>query len=318
MSRRASVALLVVGCLLFAISISAVVLGGRLAGSTWRATPAPASPGTAASARPSSEDHAKPFDRVVIVVFENRSLGSVLGSRSAPYFNSLATTYATATGYSGVARPSLPNYLALTGGSTFGVDSNCTDCWIAEPSIANRLEAAGLEWKAYQDGMPEPCFVGSAYPYAQKHNPFIYYTRIREDAARCAHIVPLTAMAADFASPSTAPAYSFVTPDMCHDAHDCDMAEADRWLSAFARSLMDSPGFSSGRSLLVVTFDEGESDSQRVFTVFAGPSVKPGYRSAAAYNHYSLLRTIEDNFGLAPLSDSDASARPMSEFFRTP
>jgi hypothetical protein len=165
--------------------------------------------------------------------------------------------------------------------------------------------------------MPEPCFVGSAYPYAQKHNPFIYYTAIRDDAARCAHIVPLTEMAADFSSPSSTPAYSFVTPDMCHDGHDCDMAEADRWLSSFAPTLMNSPGFKSGRSLLVVTFDEGEPDSQRVFTVFAGPSVKPGYRSAAAYDHYSLIRTIEDNFGLAPLSDGDASARPMTEFFRT-
>jgi acid phosphatase len=70
--------------------------------------------------------------------------------------------------------------------------------------------------------------------------------------------------------------------------------------------------------LLVVTFDEGEPDSQLVFTVFAGPNVKPGYRSAAVYNHYSLLRTIEDNFGLAPLGDGDASARPMTEFFRSP
>jgi hypothetical protein len=253
---------------------------------------------------------------------ENTPYSGIIGNSQAPYINSLAAQGAVAGNYTATDHPSLPNYAELTSGQSFpNASSDCDpspSCQSNARNLADTITASGRTWKSYEESMGTACNKSSSGQYAGKHNPFIYYTGIREDAARCAHIVPLTAMAADFASPSTAPAYSFVTPDMCHDAHDCDMAEADRWLSAFARSLMDSPGFSSGRSLLVVTFDEGESDSQRVFTVFAGPSVKPGYRSAAAYNHYSLLRTIEDNFGLAPLSDSDASARPMSEFFRTP
>jgi hypothetical protein len=251
----------------------------------------------------------------VIVVLENRSLDSVLGSSSAPYLNALGARYSIASNYLGVAHPSLPNYLALTGGSTFGIDSDCTSCWLNDASIADRFEEAGLQWKAYEEGLPEPCYVGSAYPYAQKHDPFVYYTPIRQDAARCSHIVPMNQLATDFASASTTPAYSFVTPDMCHDGHDCTTAESDRWLAGFVPALFATPGFRDGRSLLVVTYDEAEGSNPRVMTVLAGPSVKSGYRSSTPYDHYSLLRTVEDDFGFSPLATGDASARAMNEFF---
>jgi phosphatidylinositol-3-phosphatase len=253
----------------------------------------------------------------VILVLENHSLADVLDNPAAPYLNSLVSQYALATAYSGVSHPSLPNYLALTGGSTFGISSDCTSCFVSAPSIATRLDAAGRSWKAYQEAMPAPCYVGSSYPYAQKHDPFVYYDGIRQNQAHCAaDVVPLSSLSQDFASSSTAPDYAFVTPDLCHDGHDCSLKSVDGWLSSFVPALLDSPGFKAARSLLVVTFDESEDASNHVLTLFVGPTVRPGFRSALPYSHYSLLRTVEEGFGLPPLADGDGEAQPMMEFFK--
>lgn len=250
-------------------------------------------------------------------MLENHSLSDVLGNSAAPYLNSLAEEYALAADYSGVSHPSLPNYLALTGGSTFGISSDCTSCFVSAPSIASRLDDARKSWKAYQEAMPAPCYLGSAYPYAQNHDPFVYYDAIRSDSAECAaDVVPMSSLSADFATPASTPDYAFVTPDLCHDGHDCSISTMDSWLSSFVPPLLASPGFKSARSLLVVTFDEGEGSSNQVLTVFVGPTVRPGYHSSAAYSHYSLLRTVEDAFGVQPLADGDGSAQPMTEFFK--
>ena len=254
------------------------------------------------------------YDHVVVVVLENQSFESVNRNPQAAYLNSLAAQNAFATAYSGVSHPSLPNYLALTGGSTFGITSDCTDCFIAAPSVADSIEAAGLTWRAYNESMPSACFAGDAYPYVQKHDPFYYYNSIRRSPSRCSNIVPLTALGGDFASAATTPAFSLVTPNMCNDGHDCSLATTDGWLAKFVPSLMSSPGFTTGRSLLVVTYDESESGSDRVLTVFAGRGVKAGFTSANHYNHYSLLRTVEDSLGLAALGQADQSAVSMKEF----
>ena len=246
---------------------------------------------------------------------ENHSLENVLGNTSeAPYLNSLAASNGLATGYSGVSHPSLPNYLAMVGGSTFGVTDDCTGCFQSGPSVADRLEAAGKSWKAYQEGMPSPCFVGSSGRYAQKHNPFIYFDAIRNNPARCARIVPYGQLSSDFGG-GGAPNFAFITPDLCNDTHDCPIATGDAWLSRQVPAIMSSPAFAGSRSLLVVTYDEGEGGSDLVMTVLAGSGVKAGYRSSAGYSHYSLLRTIEDNWGLAPLAGDDRGASSMKESF---
>jgi len=255
------------------------------------------------------------YDHVVVIVLENHSFDTVIGSPQAPYLNSFAKHWGLATGYSGVSHPSLPNYLALIGGSTFGITSDCTDCFVNAPSLPDRLEAAGRTWKGYLEGMPSPCFVGSKALYAQKHNPFIYFDPIRTDPARCARIVPYGQLATDFASPGTAPNFAFVTPNLCNDGHDCQLSTTDAWLTREVPALMLSPGFAESRSLLVITFDEGEGGSNRVATILAGSGVKLGFQSAATYDHYSLLRTIESLWGLAPLAAGDERATPMTDFF---
>ncbi len=276
-----------------------------------KATPTPSiSPAPVATPTPTPTG----YDHVVVIVLENHSFESVIGSPQAPYLNSFANQWALATGYSGVAHPSLPNYLAMIGGSTFGVTSDCTDCFVNAPSLPDRLDAAGKTWKGYMEGMPSPCFVGSSGLYAQKHNPFVYFDPIRTDPARCSRIVPYGSLATDFSSASTAPNFAFVTPNLCNDGHDCPLSTADAWLSREVPALMTSPVFTGSRSLLVVTFDEGEGGSDRVATVLAGSGVRAGFRSATTYNHYSLLRTIEDLWGLAPLAAGDGSATAMTEF----
>jgi phosphatidylinositol-3-phosphatase len=251
-------------------------------------------------------------------VLENHSYDGVIGNAQAPYLNSLAQRWSLATGYSGVSHPSLPNYLAMIGGRTFGVSSDCTACYVSAPSLPDRLDTAGKTWKAYMEGMPAPCFNGSSGLYAQKHDPFIYFDDIRTDPSRCGRIVPFSSLAADFSSPSTAPNFAFVTPNLCNDGHDCPLSTTDTWLSREVPGLLASPAFAGSQSLLVITYDEGEGGSDRVATVLVGSGVRQGYRSAAGYDHYSLLRTIETLWKLPPLAAGDATASPMTEFLTTP
>ncbi len=110
---------------------------------------------------------------------ENEESSSLIGNSAAPYINGLAQSYGLATQYYAISHPSLPNYLAMTAGSTFGISSDCTTCWVGATNLADQIEAGGRSWKAYLEGMPSACFVGDAYPYMQKHNPWIYYNDIR-------------------------------------------------------------------------------------------------------------------------------------------
>jgi hypothetical protein len=120
------------------------------------------------------------FDHIFIVIMENHGYEEIIGSPDAPYINQLAARCGVATNYVSVAHPSLPNYLALTGGDTFGITTDCTDCFQQAPNlVVDRVAASGRTWRAYMESMPSPGFVGDAYPYMQKHDPFIYYDNLR-------------------------------------------------------------------------------------------------------------------------------------------
>ena len=126
------------------------------------------------------------FRHIFVIVLENKDANQIIASPSAPYLNQLAAQYARAANYYAIQHPSLPNYLALTGGDTFGVNSDCTDCFINQDNLATQFEEAGRSWKAYMEAMSSPCFLGDANAlfrplYRQKHNPFIYYDKVRND-----------------------------------------------------------------------------------------------------------------------------------------
>ncbi len=255
------------------------------------------------------------FDHVFVIVMENHSYGEIIGSPSAPYINSLVGRGALATNYHAVSHPSLPNYLALTGGSTYGIASDCTTCWVSAQNVGDSLEAGGSTWKAYEESMPSPCFVGNSYPYAQKHDPFIYFNDIRTSAARCAsHVVPYSQLGTDLQSSTSTPNFGFITPNMCNDMHDCSVSTGDSWLSRQVPMILGSPAFTYQHSLLAITWDEDDSSaSNHVATLFLGSGIVGGARSAAAYNHYSLLRTLESLRGVTTVGPGDASAAVMAD-----
>jgi acid phosphatase len=257
------------------------------------------------------------LDHVFVIVMENHSYSEVIGNGGAPYINGLLGQAALASNYYGVAHPSLPNYLALTGASTFNVTSDCTTCWVNATNLADRVESAGRTWKAYMESMPSPCFVGDSYPYAQKHDPFIYYNDIRTNASRCqSHVVPYTQLSSDLASSASTPSFAWITPDMCNDMHDCSVAQGDVWLEQQVPVILGSPAFKNERSLLAITWDEDDSSqSNQVPAIFVGSDVLQNRASATAYNHYSLLHTIETALGLQTMSSNDAGAATMNDLF---
>jgi phosphatidylinositol-3-phosphatase len=277
--------------------------------------------GIAIAVQPSMPASAQPavpaLDHVFVIVMENHSFSEIIGSSSAPYINALLTGGGIATNYFAVTHPSLPNYLALTGGSTFGITSDCNTCWISAPNIADRVEAAGKTWKAYEESMPSSCFVGDSYPYVQKHDPFIYYNDIRTNGSRCAgHVVPFTQITSDLTATSTTPNFAFITPNACDDMHDCSIASGDAWLGQHVPQILGSPAFTTQHSLLAITWDEDDFTTiNRVTTILVGPDVLPGAQSSIYYNHYSLLRTFENGLGLAALTGNDGGAAPLLDLF---
>ncbi|TME44620.1 MAG: hypothetical protein E6I60_16545, partial [Chloroflexi bacterium] len=175
-----------------------------------------------------------------------------------------------ATQYYGISHPSLPNYLAMTAGSTFGITSDCTTCWVNAGNLADQIEASGRTWKAYMEGMPSACFVGDAYPYMQKHNPWIYFNDIRTNAARCsAHVVPFSQLGADLAGGSVAN-YVWITPNMCSDMHDCSIATGDSWLSQHVPAILNSAAYRNG-GVLFITWDEGSTNAGCCTNAAGGP-----------------------------------------------
>jgi hypothetical protein len=256
------------------------------------------------------------LDHFFVIVMENEGYGSIVGSSAAPYINSLTRAGGLGASYYAVAHPSLPNYLAMTGGSTFGITTDCTTCWVSAPNVADSLESAGKTWKAYEESMPSACFVGDSYPYAQKHDPFIYYNDIRTNTSRCqSHVVPYSQLSSDLTFASTTPNFGFITPNLCDDMHDCAIATGDSWLANNVPHILASPAFTAQRSALAIVWDEGNTSSNQVPLILLGSAVSPGFTSTVVANHYSLLRTVEAGFGLPTLTASDASASPMSDYF---
>jgi hypothetical protein len=252
---------------------------------------------------------------IAVIVMENEEYGAVVGSPLAPFINALARRYALATSMYAITHPSLPNYLALTGGSTFGIDSDCTGCSVGATSIVDQLEAAHLSWRAYMEDLPRPCFSGpSAGEYAKKHDPFAYYNRIASTPRRCANIVALTQLAVDERH-GTLPRFLWITPNLCHDMHDCSVSTGDRFLAGLVPRLLSSLGRGG---LLFLTWDEGSSDAGccrlasggRVVTILAGPGARSRARLSVPTDHYSVLQTIEDLLGLMRLRGAACACTP--------
>ena len=260
---------------------------------------------------PSKRPQVPVFAHIVVIMLENKDFGEVIDDPKMPIFNKLAQNYTLLNQYYAIGHPSLPNYIALIGGDTFGIMTDCTDCYINATSLPDLIEASGRTWKTYQQDMPLPCYSGSSFKnYVKRHNPFVYFDSIRYDKIRCENnVVPLTMLKTD-AEAGQLPNFMFISPDRCNDAHDCTIDYADEELTDELNILIPALDKTAEPYLIVINWDEGNADTTtsccglpekaggRIAVVLISPQVKNGFTDDTPYTHYSLLKTISESWGL--------------------
>jgi acid phosphatase len=251
-------------------------------------------------------------DHVVIVVEENRAYSHIIGNMAAQYINGLANRGALFTQSYGVTHPSQPNYLALFAGSTMGVADNSCPFSFKTENLASLLVRAGFSFATYSEAMPSIGFTGCMQGnYQRKHNPMVNWQGHNVAAESNLRF-------ADFpADYSKLPTVSLVVPDQSNDMHDGrepdTIIRGDQWL----RKNLDAyvQWAEKNNSLLILTFDEDDGgENNRIATVFVGPMVRQG-SYAQRIDHYSILRTLTDMFGL-PAPGRAAEAQPVTDVWK--
>jgi len=304
------------------------------------------------------------FSHVVVLTEENEAESATFGPTSpAHYLNSLRSTGVFLPNYYGTGHVSLDNYIAMVSGQPAN-PASASDClafslfncaqiqslYGGGRNLGDQLDGAHVSWKSYMDSTPTPCFHGPysvtspspdpyqgdsqkppAGDYADRHNPFVWFPDFVGNQTRCAaHQKPFSALAGDLAHNSL-PAFSFITPDTCHDGHDnpCSdgkpggLVSADAWLRANLPPLLSYLWAHNG--LLVINFDEGAVDLNdlcptcasgglggRTGAVLLSPRLRGGVVDTTDYDHMSLLRTIEDSFDISEHLNLAAVANPMT------
>ncbi len=240
---------------------------------------------------------------VVLIVMENHEYGSIVGSSSAPYLNQKFLPRGTLfTNYYALHHPSLPNYLAMTSGTTSGcLSDTCPTKTYKTNNIFHQLWATGIGWVAWQESMPTPCAVNSSGSYAVKHNPAVYYANLFPKICR-RHDLPYPSQ-----QPRQLQPFTYVTPNLCHDMHDCSIATGDHWLRDHVRSLLRAG------AIVIITSDEGSTSvggGGHVMTAIVGPGVSAGTRDGRRFTHHGLLAGLERWFGVKRLHGA-ATARAL-------
>lgn len=244
---------------------------------------------------------------VVVIVEENKDLDDVVGNRKAPYINDLAKRSAVFTNAHGVAHPSQPNYMALFSGRTNSDGDSCTVRGIdpSEASLGGELIKAHRSFIGYAEDLPDAGFAGCYRgQYARKHAPWTHFLDVPPADSR-----PFAAFA-DF---TQLPTVAFLIPNLLNDMHSASVQRGDAWLRANVDPLVRWAA--NNDTLIVLTWDESDSAiTNHIPTLFIGPMVRAG-RYDTSINHYNVLRTIEDFYGLAPLGAS-ASAAPVTGIWK--
>jgi acid phosphatase len=278
--------------LLLLVAVMSACAGG--ASPSTRATPT-AAPVPSQTAAPGT---------VFVILMENRAYGEVVVD---PVIARLAKRFAIATNYYAITHPSLPNYLALTSGSTWGITD---DGYHPLPPVdlGHQLTSAGVSWRAYIEALKSSC-LAAAGGYAVNHNPFAYY-----GGACPANVVPFTQLAPDLAE--NTPRFVWITPDVCHDGHSCSLPAASAWLETVVTQIVASPGWLRN-GVLFVTWDEDDhSAANHVATLVIAPNLAR-HETSTTYNHFSLLATIEDRLGVTRLGLAARSSAITDVFAET-
>jgi hypothetical protein len=245
------------------------------------------------------------YSHIVWIMLENVGY-SIVGSSSAPYFNELASRCGLATNDFAVSHPSLPNYIALTSGSTQGItdDGEPSSHPLSSPSIFSEL---GPNWKALVESMPSPCDRVTSGQYAARHNPAVYFTTLTSQCRR--NDVPLR-LPLNLSS-----GFTMIVPNVCDDMHSCPVSDGDAWLRRFVPLILSSAQYQSRSLVLFITFDENDSmASNQVPTLVIAPSTPRGARSTMRFTHYSLLRTTETLLNIGKLGQSRTASSMVAPF----
>ena len=259
---------------------------------------------------------------VMVIMEENRSYKDIIGCACAPYLNSLASKYTLATQSYSLHHDSLPNYLAMTSGTTWGCGSSSCGPFPG-PDIASELSTHGVSWRAYMETMPSACSTALSYgDYVRRHNPFVYLSDVLHN--NCTQrVVPytLTRLRSDLNS-TAPPAFVWITPNLVHDMHSASVQDGDTWLKANLPTVLASKWYAQG-GVVILTFDEGAAGDATYMTAgTAGGghivtlviSAKSTGHYTTAFNEYGILRALERAYGVALLggarntSNGDISA----------
>lgn len=288
-------------------------------------------------------DVPRQFDRVIVIVMENWRFEEIdfdsgATARLMPFIIQLARTYRLETNYFGIAHPSLPNYIAMIGGDDFGIQDDKESCFNPEhrtpcnsvdaPNLVDQLEQEGISWEGLFESMPNAGYLGARFPedvklYAQKHNPFVYFQNIALNPSRLAKLKPfaLSQLKTVLGDPASAPRFTYIVPNQCDSQHgvkgcksDATLQAGDAFLSRSVPTIINSPSFTD-RSVLFIVWDEGrghagccgDAGGGRVPVIVVSKHPK-AIKGATPSNHYSLLATIEDGFGLPRLANAQKAA----------
>jgi hypothetical protein len=342
MSRRILVGPAVVCALLACVGVGLATAHGNVGGVRHAPRVARANPGMCGLTQSVPK-----YKHVIVVFFENHPFTDIIGSPSAPYINSVANTCGLATNYHNISHPSLPNYLAATDGGTLHqvttpFVNDCTpsaECQSGANNIFNQLNLRKRLWKGYADSMPTACDKANVGFYAPRHNPPVYFTDLSNCASRD---VPLgttsnSPLLRDFSKESSAPAYSWITPNLCNDMHNANgcpgqdniIVTGDNWLKSWLPKIVGTSVYKAHDTVIVISFDEGEGGSHtngeacatntsdqscRVATIVVAPSVKHGKRVVRLLNHYSLLKGSEDLLALPELNQAKTAPDMLKPF----
>ena len=301
------------------IALGVLVLAGAATALSMMAVRSQAATAQPSASKPCGTVRKAPrvWAHVVWILMENKAYEQVIGSDNAPYVNGLAGQCGLATNLHAETSPSLPNYIALTSGSTQGITDD--DNPSAHPlKVASIFSQLGRDWRTLAESMPANCALEDSGLYGVRHNPATYYTNIRQACAR--QDVPLRPR------PDLTARFTFIVPNSCHDMHSCpstgddpaaQIRAGDRWLAGFVPKLLNSPQYKSGTTTVFITWDEDDgSTDEHVATLVLSPTTNPGTQASARFTHYSLLRTTEEMLGISRHLGQAAGAASMRSAFR--
>ena len=258
------------------------------------------------------------YDHVVWIWMENHSVDAILGAAApTPFERGLAAACGAGTAYRAVGSPSLPNYIGATSGSTHGIfdDGSPSVHPIDTDNLFRQVRDSGGTARSYEEAMRSNCQLDSIGTYAVKHNPQPYFSDPADRAACQRDNVPLGDLTGgalvDALTNGTLPTFSFITPDLCHDTHDCGVAEGDAWLEQWVTPILASAAYQDGRTAVFIVWDEPTP----MPIIVISPTTPSATSSTVAFDHYSLLRTTEELLGVGPALGQAATASSMRTDF---